>query len=212
MSCCQCHGIDTHFHQQRVYKKLIAYRKNGPDATVRILLDALRAAGVSGMTLLDIGGGVGVLQHELLQAGVVSACHVEVSAASIAAAQDEAARLGYSARVTHHYGDFVALAAQLPPADIVTLDRVICCYQDMPALVELSAARARRLYGVVYPHDAWWEQMESVWLNLRYRIRRDSFRFYVHSTAAIKSKIERSGLTLLSERKTKRWHIALYGR
>ena len=35
--------------------------------------------------------------------------------------------------------------------DILTLDRVICCYPDMQKLVGLSAKRARKLYGLIYP-------------------------------------------------------------
>jgi hypothetical protein len=55
--------------------------------------------------------------------------------------------------MSFQYGDFVALAPALSAADVVTLDRVICCYDDMPALVGRSAALAERLYGVVYPRD-----------------------------------------------------------
>jgi magnesium-protoporphyrin O-methyltransferase len=50
-------------------------------------------------------------------------------------------------------GDFVALASELPSVDIVTLDRVICCYPHMEALVAGSASKARRLYGAVFPRE-----------------------------------------------------------
>ena len=76
---------------------------------------------------------------------------MEASAAYLAAAREETARRGHTDRLKAHHGDFVALAPEIPSADIVTLDRVICCYRDMPALVAQSAARARKLYGVVYP-------------------------------------------------------------
>ena len=43
------------------------------------------------------------------------------------------------------------VAARVPSADVVVLDKVICCYPDMPALVQASAAKARRLYAIVVP-------------------------------------------------------------
>ena len=114
-----------------------------------------------GATLLDIGGGVGVAQLDLLSAGLRSATDVDASSAYLDVAREEAQRRGYSERVSYRHGDLVALAPEIEPADIVTLDRVICCYHDMPALVRASAAKARRLYGLVYPHDAWWTRCYS---------------------------------------------------
>ncbi len=38
-------------------------------------------------------------------------------------------------------------------ADIVTLDRVGCCYLAVDELVTASAAHARRLYGLVLPRE-----------------------------------------------------------
>jgi magnesium-protoporphyrin O-methyltransferase len=58
----------------------------------------------------------------------------------------------------------------------VTLDRVICCYPDVQALVGLSAARARHLYGVVYPQDGWFNQLFVASVNLVFRLRRCAMR------------------------------------
>src|SRR6266480_1931756 len=127
MPCCHCQGVEAIFDARVAARELRQYRRRGPRKTTRLLLDALRAAGVRGRTLLDVGGGVGVIQHELVR--------------------EEAARQGHAERLRLHRGDFVDLAPELPPADIVTLDRVICCYPDLPALVGLSAAHARRVYG-----------------------------------------------------------------
>ncbi|HXF65032.1 MAG TPA: methyltransferase domain-containing protein, partial [Caldilineaceae bacterium] len=161
MPSCDCCAIDSHFDRQRVQKKLDSYRAQGPDATTKLLLNALEAEGGAAMTLLDIGAGVGVLGHELLKAGVAKVCSVEASAAAIAAAREEAERLGHAERASFLHGDFVALADEIAPADIVTLDRVICCYPDMPALVERSAQRARQFYGAVYPRDIWWLRLAA---------------------------------------------------
>jgi 2-polyprenyl-3-methyl-5-hydroxy-6-metoxy-1,4-benzoquinol methylase len=210
MDCCQCQGIECQFDRRRVQKKLTAYRKKGPDATTRILLDALKAEDVQGMTLLDIGGGVGVIQHELLQAGVHSASSVEASAASIDLAKEEAVRQGHADRITYYHGDFTEVAPTLPAADVVTLDRVICCYHDMPSLVRLSAGRARRLYGVVYPRDTWWMKLVIAIQNAGYWLRRDSFRLFVHPTRAVDALIRQHGLRPCFEQRTHVWQIVVY--
>ena len=68
MDCCQYRGMESQFDRGEAERKLRAYRRRGPVLSTRILLDALVAEGVAGLTLLDIGGGVGAIQHELLKA------------------------------------------------------------------------------------------------------------------------------------------------
>jgi magnesium-protoporphyrin O-methyltransferase len=212
MNCCQCQGIEAEFDPKQAARKLEAYRAHGPDLTTRILIDALRAEGVEGMTLLDIGGGIGAIQHELLRYGVKSVTDVEASTASIAAARAEHERQGHADRVDYRHGNFCDLAADLPPADIVTLDRVICCYHDMQALVDLSAARARKLYGVVYPRDTWWLKIGFAVENFFYRLRQSSFRTFLHPTAAVESLVRSLGLERRFYRQTLVWQIAIYAR
>ncbi len=69
MSCAQCQGIERMFDRRAAERELRQYRAAGPGGTTRLLIDALKAEGVAGLTLLDIGGGVGAIQHELLRAG-----------------------------------------------------------------------------------------------------------------------------------------------
>jgi len=149
MDCCQCQGIEAKFNQKTAAEQLRRYRENGPAKTTLMLTNALKDEGVDGMTLLDIGGGIGAIQHELLEAGAKTATSVEASTAYIEAAKEEAERQGQAGRMAYHCGDFVDLAPSIAPADIVTLDRVICCYHDMQKLVGQSSARAQRFYGVV---------------------------------------------------------------
>jgi len=212
MDCCQCQGIETVFDRKTADKELKQYRKDGPRKTTRTLLDALKAEGIEGMTLLDIGGGIGVVQHELLAAGASSATHVDAATAYIAAAKEEAERQGHADRVSHQYGNFVDLAPDIPPADIVTLDRVICCYHDMRSLVGLSAERARRLYGVVYPRDTWWMKAGMRVWNLMQWISRSRFRAFVHPTEAVEAILLEVGLERRSYRPGFLWQVAVYGR
>lgn len=212
MNCCQCQGIEEEFGDKYVHWELSQYREKGANQTTRMLVDALKAAGVQGRTLLDIGAGLGAIEHELIAAGVSQATDVDASRAYIQVARTEANRRGIADRIHFEYGDFVDIAPQVPSADIVTLDRVVCCYHDMKNLVELSAARAGKLYGLVYPRDTWWARLGVNVLNLFYRLRRKPFRTFVHPTRAVDAIVRKHGFQQRYYGKTPIWQVVVYSR
>lgn len=85
------------------------------------------------------------------------------------------------------------LAPQLPPADLVTLEKVICCYPDMRTLVSLSSAHARRLYGFVIPREMWSMKVGIRLANLALRLQRNPFR---HSCIPREILMQRFGRTV----------------
>ncbi len=212
MVCCQCQGIEELFNDQMVQHELSRYRSKGASKTTRMLTEALEKEDVRGLSLLDIGGGVGAIQHRLLQVGCQEATDVDASTAYLRAAREEAARRGLSDRVSYQHGNFVDLADRLPDADIVTLDRVICCYPEMEELVRLSAMRALKLYGVVYPRDTWWIRAGIALANFFFRLRRSTYRGFVHPTKAIDLLINRSGFKRCFYRRTLLWQVVVYSR
>lgn len=212
MHCSQCQGIESIFDRKKAEKDLRAYRQNGPSNTTRWLLDGLKAKGVEDLTLLDIGGGVGVISNELLRAGVREATDVDASAAFLETAKEEAAHQSHADRIHFYHGDFVSIETHLPPADIVTLDRVICCYDDMEALVGLSSARARKLYGLVFPRDTWWLKIGMGLGNLICRLQRNPFRSYAHPTREVEAKVRSNGLKRQSVRQTLVWQVMIFAR
>ena len=212
MTSCQCQGIEIQFDRRNAVEKLANYQKKGPAKTTRILLAALKEAGVEGATLLDIGGGIGAIQMELLKAGAGSAVSVEASTGYLETAQQEAQRRGLQDRIQFHHGDFVELAAGLPPADIVTLDRSLCCYPDMPALVGLSAARAKQLYGLVYPRDTWWMRVGIGVGNWLERLRNIPFQGFVHPSELVEKILRSHGLRRRFYRTSGVWQIAVFDR
>ena len=210
-SCCQ--GVDEVFGERAARNDLRRYRKRGPSKQTRLLLDAIRDEGIERATVLDIGGGVGAIQHELLEAGAGHATSVDASVAYMRAAREEAERRGTADRVSYHAGDFVALAEGIEPADVVTLDRVICCYPDVQALVGRSADRARRIYGLVYPRDTWWTRIGVRVANLGMRLARRTFRAHVHPTRVVDAAAREHGLTPRLQRGAGPvWQVALYTR
>lgn len=212
MNCCQCEGIEELFSQRYVNNALRRYHTRGPDKTTRMLTAALKEKSVEGLTLLDIGGGVGAIQHELLAGGVTHVTNVEASTWHIRAARQEAQRQGNAERISFHHGDFVDLAQDIAAADIVTLDRVICCYHDLEKLVGLSAAHARRLYGLVYPRDTWWVRSGWALENLVFRLRHSPYRAYVYPTAAVDSLLRSQGFRQRSYQQTLNWQVVVYTR
>ena len=213
MSDCRCEQICSKFDEPYARGKLERYRSSGPDATTRMLLHAIAAEGVEGRTLLDIGGGVGAIQHELIRRGVSSVQEVEASPAYAAACRAEARAQGHRERITHLVGDFGSLVEQVLPADIVTLDRSVCCWHDPLALVDQSAAKSRWLYGLVYPRDAWWVRYGwRYWGNLKQLLKRSGLRLQTPRSADVERILAGHGLHLRSSRRSGVWQIALFGR
>jgi len=210
--CCQCQGIEEQFNRAEAARKLRQYRRAGPARTTQILLNALMREPVAGLTLLDIGGGIGAIQHALLTAGAATATDVDASAAYLTMAREEAARQGHASRIIYRHGNFVDIADTLPPADIVTLDRVICCYHDMQARVDRSSAKAGRLYGLVYPRDAWWVRAGVRSENALLWLQRSTFRVFAHASAAIDAIVQGNGLHQRFVCHAGLWQVVVYER
>jgi len=205
-----CCGCEQQFNHKVAERDLRRYRKEGALRTSQLLVDALVAAGVEDFTLLDIGGGVGAVQHGLLQAGVAHVTSVDASSAYIAASKKEADRRGYTGRIAWYREDFVT--AEVDAADIVTLDRVICCYRDVAALVGRSVDHACRLDGVVYPRYTWWTRSFVHVANMANSLRRSEFRAYIHSSAEVERIVENAGFVRRFYAQTLIWQIIVYGR
>ncbi len=212
MNCCQCQGLEELFSEEYVAREIANYRSHGPDKTTRMLIDMLKKQDMKELTLLDIGGGVGAIQHAMLQAGVQGATDIEASAAYLAAAKAESERRGFAERTNYQHGNFVDLAEHLENADIVTLDRVICCYPDMEKMVGLSVARANKLYGLVYPRDVWWMKIGVRIANFFFRLQRNPYRAFIHPSEAVESIIIRRGFKRSSYKRTLAWQVVLYMR
>ncbi|HUN10060.1 MAG TPA: methyltransferase domain-containing protein [Aggregatilineales bacterium] len=214
MSCCrQCEGLENVFDDGTAKSDLESYRREGPAKTTRLLLDHLRGAGVDGLTLLDIGGGVGAIQHELVASGVRATVDVDASRAYLAAARSEAARRGYADRAQYHHGNFVELAPHIEAADIVTLDRVICCFPDMPGMVRHSAERAKRFYGLIYPRDTWYTRTADRIGNAFLSLIRNKYHFFVHPAAEVDALVQGQGLKLRYHRNASFfWQVLVYER
>jgi len=218
MHCAQCDGIEQEFDARKARSRLDKFRRKGADRTTRMLIEDVEAAirervdGQSGGLLLDVGAGVGAIHHALLDSGVASAVHVDASAAYLSVAREETERRGHTSRVEFVHGDLVDVADRIPTADVVTLDRVICCYHDMRQLVARSGEKARFVYGAVYPRDGWWTRLSVAASNVFFRLRGSLFRTFLHSPRDIESVLVARGLVRRSVRRTLAWEVAVFTR
>lgn len=213
MACCcssVCDATERQFGEKRASKDLEQYRKKGPGPTARMLRDGLGEAGAVNGDALDVGAGVGAIAFELLERGARSAVGVDMSPSYVAAASSEAVRRSRSDAVRFIQGDFVAAAAHLPAADVVTLDRVVCCYPDETALLDESLAHARRCIALSYPRDRWYVKMVIGFENLVRQVRGNPFRTFVHSPAAMQQRIEGAGFRFASRRSTLAWRADVF--
>ncbi len=212
MSCCaQCRGIEDMFGNRMAQRQLRQYRRKGPGAVTRRLIDAVAAGGVEGRTFVDVGGGVGAIQHELMDRGAAGGTSADASPAYLAAARAEAEARGHADSMKYLDGDFVERAAEIEPADMVTLDRVVCCYPDMPAMLGAAAPLARRALGLVFPRRTWFIRAGVALVNLIQRLRKHPFRVFVHDPDEVTAVLERNGLSRRYIRDGFLWRVAVFG-
>jgi SAM-dependent methyltransferase len=209
--CCE-QDFERLFDEREAERDLRAWERDGLPPSTAELIQALRAEGVAGATILDVGAGVGMVHLELLAAGAATAVDVDLSNAYLAVARREAQRRGIADRVEYRHGDLVELAAELEGADVVALDRVICCYPDLRALLGAAALPGPRLIGIVHPTDAWWMRASMSLFNSVSRVLRRGHFFYAHRRAEIDRILAEEGFDARHRGGRRVWRVTVYAR
>ncbi|MGZ9225700.1 MAG: class I SAM-dependent methyltransferase [Anaerolineales bacterium] len=177
-----------------------------------LILKAVRSLNLKNVDLLDIGGGIGAIHHELLKDTARQATHVDASSAYLTQAKAEAARRGHSEQVNFIHADFTDVASDLPEAEIVTLDRVVCCYPDFPRLLTAAAEHSRRALALTYPREIWYLRIALKIANVFQRLRKDPFRVFLHPVNEMDALLKAEGFQRVSMRRLFVWEMALYRR
>jgi len=212
MGCCQCQGIENMFDKKAAKRALKRYLKKGPSKTTGMLLKALHKTEVKGLDFLDIGGGIGAIQYDLIKAGASKGTSIEASPAYIDLVKEEIQKNNLDEVIDFKHGDFTAIASDIDSADIVTLDKVICCYDDMSGLVRLSSKLSRKIYAVIYPRDVWWTKLALPFINFYPIIKGSPFRVFIHSTKKVEEIIIRNGLKRDYYATTLFWQVAIFNK
>jgi hypothetical protein len=185
VNCCSPTGYRTIFGIKTVQRDARRYRRKGLTGTAGWILQALTDVGVTELSVLEVGGGIGGLQIELLEAGASHATNVEIIDSYEAAARSLIMEHRLEDRVDRHVADYAQHPDQTPAADIVVMHRVICCYPDPDMLTAAACARARDRVAITIPREAPWVRLAFWGMNAWLRLRRIAFRGYVHRHAQI---------------------------
>ncbi|MCF6347518.1 MAG: class I SAM-dependent methyltransferase, partial [Flavobacteriaceae bacterium] len=211
MSCKHCCGANLQFNLKSAKKDLKRYIKKGPSKPTKLLTEALKTINLKDLSLLDIGGGVGPIPLELIPHGLNKVTNVDASEGYIHIAKSEAEKRNYNDLITSHLGDFTDIQDQIKLHDIVTLDKVICCYPFMDDLLKTSLSKAKKYYALVYPQANWASKFGVRVLNLILKLKGNSFRTFIHSPLLVENSIANAGFKKVYSNKTLlSWHIHLY--
>lgn len=199
-SCCARHGQEELFSDRMASRDAKRYRRKGPDPVTRSVVRGASARGLDGVTVLEIGGGVGQVALELVKAGAERGEVVELLPVYERHARELAEEAGVADRTSFRTADLVADEGARREADVVALNRVVCCTPDGVELAGIAAALARRTLVLSLPREAVWTKAAFAALNLAMWLLRRRFRTYVHPVRAIRAAVEAQGLRLASER------------
>ncbi len=210
-SCCADfqNGVHSQFNEEIAEDDRKRYRRKGPNPTTRLLRNMVLRAG-GGRSMLDVGGGIGALSFELLAAGVEQSTLVDASAAYQAVARNEAMHRGDNSRMTFIEGDFVDIGRDVPTADIVVLDRVVCCYPIAETLLEEAFRHSTRVCALSFPRDFWLIRWVTLLQNRVRAIRHNAFRVYVHPAKTIEALAEQNGFRRVEHGGTFIWSVNVY--
>jgi 16S rRNA G966 N2-methylase RsmD len=188
------------------------YRKRGLDETARTIVELAATGGVQDATVLEIGGGVGEIQLELLKRGAASATNLELSPGYEPEAAALIAEAGFTGRVDRRLIDIAADPAAVQAADIVVMHRVVCCYPDYAKLLGAAADHARR--QLVFSHPPRNAASRGVigTQNLLFGMVGRDFRAFAHPPAAMLAVLAEHGLQLRATHRGRVWRVAAVGR
>jgi len=207
-TCCRAGPCEQVFKPRLARKSLERHRKKGLDDLERRMVAAASLGGLEGVHVLEIGGGIGTLQAELMGAGAANGQIVELVAAWEPYARELAQERGIAERTSFRVADILESPETVEDADVVVLNRVVCCSPDGIALTGHAARLARRTLVLSFPRDVFWVRAGLRLVNIGMRVMGRSFRVFVHPPAELVRRAEARGLTLAQTGHGRIWAFA----
>src|SRR5215207_5369549 len=116
--CCDPDDYQSVFTGRFAQRVARRYRRHGLNPTANRIVRFVTDHGIQGATVLEIGGGVGEIQLELLRRGASHVTNLEISTNY----EEEAGRLlersGMAGRVTRRFLDIARSPEQVEMADV----------------------------------------------------------------------------------------------
>jgi SAM-dependent methyltransferase len=205
--------IARYFDRRNKRRRTGAERYEMGNVTRR-LLDALLELGPAGRSVLEGGCGPGALLISLLDAGAGAGTGIDLSPEAIEYARERAAKAGVTDRAEFIVGDAALTRAE--PHDWVVLDKVICCYPHMDALLERTVAEAKSVFAFAVPVSTGWRGAASKTLlgieAVVLRVFRRPCPAFVHDIGRIEARVRAAGFSSVRSENLGLWHIAVFAR
>ncbi len=207
-SCCNPRGCDQFFSPRFARRVAKRYRKRGADKTARQMIGFLEQRGIEGATVLEVGGGIGEIEIELLKRGAARAVNLELSPAYDEEARSLLHDAGLADKAERRLRDIAVDGENIEPADVVVLHRVVCCYPDYERLLTAAAEHARRLLVFSYPRRNPISRLVVASQNVVFKLLRKEFRTFTHPPAAMLGVLTARGLHLTFDHHGLVWQVA----
>jgi hypothetical protein len=189
-------------------RRLERYRTKGHDRLERLMVESAAEGGLEGSRVLEIGGGIGTMQAELLEAGAERGEVVELVTAYEPYARELAREKGLEDRTAFRVVDVLDDPEAVERAEIVVLNRVVCCSPEGIRLAGLAARLARRTLVFSFPRDVFWVRAGIRFLNAGLWLTRSSFRVFAYRTAELLAAAEAEGVTVTDSGRGAFWEFA----
>jgi SAM-dependent methyltransferase len=211
MDCCsrhvaaaqRCFGWMSKLSERR-------YRRKGLDENQRHIVNTLQSLGLDGVSLLEVGCGVGVLHQTLLEKGAATALGIDLAPRMLEFAESRAKERQLDLRTEYKLGDFVEMSDTLETADITVMDKVVCCYPAPRELIEAAIECTRRAIALTYPRKHFIGKLTNHLWNFGFWLFGSDFRAFVHDPQLVQQSIEALGFHRVFNRDSRMWHTQVY--
>lgn len=210
--CCKPGDLEPIFSPGRAENEARRYERRGLVGESRRVFTMLTRRGVQGRSVLEVGGGLGVVGLELVRTGAARATTVDLSTGYDIPARRLIAHAGLADRMDRIVANYVSEAERVGDADIVTMQQVVCCYPDAAGLVSAAAAHARELLVITMPMEWPWHHLGAGLINLWPRIAGSPWRFFIHPTRTVVAASEREGMRLTDRARGPFWQTLVFSR
>ena len=205
--CCDHDDYQSVFSGRFARRTSRRHQRRGLTPAAQRIVDFVCSRGIAGATVLEIGGGVGHLQVELLRRGAAHVTNLEISRnyeAEAARVLDDA---GLTDRVTRRFLDIAQAPDEVQPADVVVLHRVVCCYPDYARLLNTAAGHARKTLAYSHPAVNLVNRVQFGSENVYRWLSRNDFRTFIHPPEGMVRAAESAGLLAAYHHHARDWDV-----